>query len=457
MELSNKRVTVLGLAESGFSAAKLLKRIKAKVRISESREGEDVKAKLKSLGDVESEIGTHTKDFIERSDLIITSPGIPSHAEPLRWASASGIPVISEMELGYMFCVAPIVSLTGTNGKSTTVSLLYEMLKANGIQSYLLGNIGRPICEDVLKINPSSIVVLEASSFQLEAIKDFRPKIAILLNITQNHLDRYRDMDEYRKAKLRMFENQKGCDYAILNYDDPRVKEISENIKSNVFYFSMKQRVKGSYIEGDRLFADLGDGPVEICKINDVRLPGRHNLENVLAAALALKLIDNKADTAPTVKNFIGLRHRFEVVAEIEGVKFIDDSKSTTVDSTLKALESFSGKNVVLIAGGKDKGSDYSPIRLHKEKIKNFILIGETRRKIKNAIGYSNVPIEEVATLQEAVLLSRKISMEGDTVLLSPMCSSFDMFKDYKERGDVFRKAVFDTLISSGISSFAEA
>jgi len=440
----NKRVTVMGLSESGFSAAKLLKEQKARVRISELRDAEDVKTKLEMLGDVEFEIGAHTKRFIEESDLIVVSPGVPSDIDALRGAADSDIPVIGELELGYMFCAAPIVAITGTNGKSTTVSLLHEMFRTNGIKSYLLGNIGRPLCEDILGITKDSVIALEVSSFQLETIKRFRPKIAVLLNLTQDHLDRYRDMDEYRKAKLRIFENQEDCDYAILNYDDPAIRELSNRIKSKAFYFSINQEVRGSYVKGERLFIDLGKGPIEICRRKDINLQGIHSLGNVLAAALALKLVDDKAGILAAVKNFVGLRHRFEFVAEIAGVRFIDDSKSTTVDSTLKALETLSGNDVILIAGGKDKGSDYSLITEQLKKLKYLILIGEARKKIRDAISGFDIPIEEVSTMQEAVAFSRKIAKKGDTVLLSPMCSSFDMFKDYKERGEVFCKAVFD-------------
>jgi UDP-N-acetylmuramoylalanine--D-glutamate ligase len=451
MDLTNKRVTIIGLSDSGFSAAKLLKRLGAKVRISELRGEADVKAKLRILGEVEFETGAHTRGFVAKSDLIVVSPGVSPEAEPLRWAGIYNIPVISELELGYMFCPAPIVAVTGTNGKSTTVHLLHEMFRANGISSYLLGNIGRPICEDIMDVSADSVIALEVSSFQLERIKNFKPKIAVLLNLTQDHLDRYRNMDGYKRAKLRIFENQESCDYAILNYDDPEIRRIGGLIKSKAFYFSSNQRVKGSYLEGDGLFVDLGDGPTEICKRQDVSLSGTHNIENVLAAALALKLIVKKADILPAAGYFIGLRHRFELVAEIAGIKFIDDSKSTTVDSTLKALESFPGDEVILIAGGRDKGSDYSPIINQAKKLKYAVLIGEARKKIKDSLKGSNIPVAEAATMQEAVSFARGLAGEGDTVLLSPMCSSFDMFKDYKERGEVFRQAVFDSLITSGV------
>ena len=447
MNFANKRVTVIGLSESGFSAAKLLKKLNAKVRISELCDDDDVKTKLALLEDIEFEIRTHTRRFISKSDLIVTSPGVPPDAEPLQWARDENISVIGELELGYMFCAAPIVAVTGTNGKSTVVSLMHEIFKASGINSFLLGNIGKPICEDILEIPPQSVIVLEVSSFQLEAIKTFRPKIAVFLNLTQDHLDRYRDMKEYRSAKLRIFENQKDSDYAILDYDDPAIRGLSQDIKSTVFYFSANQKVRGSYIDRDRLLIDLGDGAEEICRREDISLSGIHNLKNVLAAALAAKLINRRANIVTAVKNFVGLKHRFELVAEIEGVSFIDDSKSTTVDSTMKALEFFSEGNVVLIAGGRDKGSDYSPLAGQIKKIKHLVLIGEARKKIREAVGGFNLPVEEAATVQDAISFSRKIAKEGDTVLLSPMCSSFDMFKDYKQRGEVFREAVFSNTL----------
>lgn len=452
MNFANKRVTVIGLSESGFSAAKLLKKLKARVRISEARDEEDVKAKLRLLENVEFEIGAHTRSFISENDLIVVSPGVSPDAEPLRWAWEEKIPVISELELGYMFCRAPIIAVTGTNGKSTVSTLIYEMFKANNINSFLLGNIGRPICEDILEVSPESVVVLEVSSFQLEAIKTFRSKIAILLNLREDHLDRYPDMEEYKKAKLRIFENQQDSDYAILPYDDAVLRNLADKIKPRAFYFSIDQKVKGAYIDGDKLIIDLGDGAEEICERNDINLPGIHNLKNILAAALAVKLIDKKAKIAASARNFIGLRHRFELVAEIEGIPFIDDSKSTTVDSTVQALESFSENSVVLIAGGKDKGINYSSLLSQIKKLRHLILIGEARKKIRRAVSGSNVPLEEAATMQEAVSISRKIARRGNTVLLSPMCSSFDMFRDYKERGEVFREAVFNEVHALNIT-----
>ena len=446
MDFKDKRVTIIGLSDSGFSAARLLKKLNTKVRISELCDDSDMKAKLSLLEGVESEIGAHTRRFIVKSDLIVVSPGVPPDAGPLRWAADKNIPIISELELGYMFCAAPIIAVTGTNGKSTAVSLVHEIFKANSVNSFLLGNIGRPICEDILDIPPESVISLEVSSFQLETVKTFRPKVAILLNLSEDHLDRYRDIEEYKRAKLRIFKNQESSDYAILNYDDPTVREFSGRVRSKVFYFSTKQKVKGSYVNRDSLLIDLGDGAEEICRKSDINLPGVHNLENILAAALAAKLINRKLDIRTTVRNFITLRHRFEFVATIDGISFIDDSKSTTADSTVRALESFSQKNVILIAGGKDKGIDYAPLVSQIKKLKHLVLIGEARGRIREVVGGFDISIKEAVTMREAVSFSRRIAKEGDVVLLSPMCSSFDMFKDYKERGEVFRKSVFGGL-----------
>jgi UDP-N-acetylmuramoylalanine--D-glutamate ligase len=445
MDFVDKRVTIIGLSDSGFSAARLLKRLNAKVQVSEARDEDDVKNRLKMLKDVDFETGSHTKQFIAKSDIVVVSPGVPLDAMPIRWATECNIPIIGEMELGAMFCNAPIIAVTGTNGKSTTATLIHNILKENKITSFLRGNIGTPICEDVLDIPSDSLVVLEVSSFQLETIKSFRPKISVFLNLTQDHLDRYRDMNEYESAKIRIFVNQKNSDYAILNYDSPIIRGFSNKIRTKNFYFSTREKVKGAYLEDNKLFVDLGDGAIEVARREDINLPGEHNLENALAAILTVKIINRKAKLLPALKEFIGLKHRFQLVSEIDGVKFIDDSKSTTVHSTLRALESLPG-NVVLIAGGKDKGSEYSLVTKQARQLKYLVLIGEARQKIKDAFYGLNIPIKEAKTMEEAVSIAKDNAREGDIVLLSPMCSSFDMFKDYKERGEVFTKAVLDEL-----------
>jgi len=441
-DLKGKKVTVVGLGESGFSAARLLKKLGARVRVSELRDGSGLKSRLKSLEPVECEAGGHTRRFISESDLVVMSPGVAPDSGPARWAAELGIPVIGELELGCRFSAAPVIAVTGTNGKSTVASLIHEILKANSVNSFLLGNIGRPLCEDAPDIPPEAVITLEASSFQLERIDTFRPKVAVMLNLTRDHLDRYKDMDSYRRAKLRVFENQGPSDYAVLDYDDPSVRDVSAAIRSKTFYFSLKRKVIGGYAKGDGLFVDLGGGAERICRRSDIGLPGAHNLKNVLAAALAVRLMNEKYVIAEAVRGFRPLRHRFETVAEIGGVRFIDDSKSTTVDSTMAVLEASRPSGVILIAGGRDKGGDYSRLMRQSKKIKYLVLIGEARKKIRSSIDGAGIPVREAAGMKEAVSFSKRAAAPGDTVLLSPMCSSFDMFRDYKERGEAFIAAV---------------
>lgn len=447
-DFAGKRVTILGLSDSGLAAAKLLKGLNAKVKVSELRKDDSVITKLAECGWPDYEIGCHTRPFIIDSDAIVLSPGIPLSADPVRWAAEAGISVMAELELGYIMCMAPIIAVTGSNGKSTTVSLAHHLLSRNGVSSYLRGNIGTPLCHDAVKMPPDSVVALEVSSFQLETIKTFRPKVSVFLNLSANHLDRYNNMDEYRRAKARIFENQDRSDYAVVNYDDAESVKLAKSIKADIYYFSLRQKVKGGYVFGERLVINTGGGEEELCRISDVPLYGLHNIANVLAAGLAVRLIKPGIDVAGAVKSFAGLKYRFELVAEIEGVKFIDDSKSTTVDSTIMALQSFDKGRVVLIAGGKDKGCDYSQLKRISDRLKHMILIGEASGLIRKALAGCRIAMTDAATMPEAVRQAAALAKAQDAVLLSPMCSSFDMFRDYKERGDKFREAVNERLLT---------
>lgn len=447
-DFAGKRVTILGLSDSGLAAAKLLKGLNAKVKVSELRKDDSVITKLAECGWPDYEIGCHTRPFIIDSDAIVLSPGIPLSADPVRWAAEAGISVMAELELGYIMCMAPIIAVTGSNGKSTTVSLAHHLLSRNGVSSYLRGNIGTPLCHDAVKMPPDSVVALEVSSFQLETIKTFRPKVSVFLNLSANHLDRYNNMDEYRRAKARIFENQDRSDYAVVNYDDAESVKLAKSIKADIYYFSLRQKVRGSYVFGERLVINTGGGKEELCRISDIPLYGLHNIANVLAAGLAVRLIKPGIDVAGAVKSFSGLKYRFELVAEIEGVKFIDDSKSTTVDSTIMALQSFDNGRVVLIAGGKDKGCDYSQLKRMSDRLKHMILIGEASGLIRKALAGCHIAMTDAATMPEAVRQAAALAKAQDAVLLSPMCSSFDMFRDYKERGDKFREAVNERLFT---------
>lgn len=424
MDLKNKQVVVVGLAKSGIAALNLLKRQGAKARATEINAKGSVAClaeKLLKTG-FDVEIGKHTEDFLKGADLVVTSPGVSDSALPIKWARQNKVNVIDEIELAYNFCKAPIIAITGTNGKSTTTSLIGHILRENSINTSVCGNIGTPFSDEVSKLDKDSACVLEVSSFQLSRIDKFRPKIAVFLNATQNHLDRHADFKEYFGAKMRIFENQAKDDWAVLNRDDKNIANAIKDIKAGKLFFSLNSE--------------------NIFDVNDLQIKGAHNIENARAAALAARVfgVPDKI-IANAIKTFKGLEHRCEFVATVTGVKFINDSKSTTVDAAIKALSCCDG-SIVLIAGGRDKNSDFAPLREHlKGKVKAVVLIGEARQKIKNALTGA-VDIKEADSMKDAVLLASSMAKKGESVLLSPMCTSFDMFEDFEHRGRVFKDIV---------------
>jgi len=445
MELKDKRVAVVGLGISGEAAAKFLHGHNARVRLTDDKDNPQIQKRAASLKDIgmECELGRHTQEFISDSELIVISPGVDNNALPVRWADERGIPVISEIELAYRFCRVPIIAVSGTNGKSTVASLIGEMLKADGRAVYVCGNIGVPFTSVVSSAGPEAVVVLEISSFQLERIDTFSCHIAIMLNITQDHLDRYAGFDEYANAKLRLFSNQNASNYAILNYDQARFRDMP--VKSIPLYFSkhtLPKKSDGAFVENEELLVRMDGRYVWLAAKEELSLIGEHNLENSLASGLAALISGVKPDIIKeTLCGFKALSHRFELVDTINGIKFVDDSKATNVDSVKRAMQS-SSKGVILIAGGRDKGSDYRVLaKLLKEKVKSMLVIGEARERIKNDLSGA-VPISFADSLEEAVRAAFDSAKSGDTVLLSPMCSSFDMFRDYRDRGEVFRRAV---------------
>lgn len=437
-------VTVIGLGNSGLNAAILLKDMGVNVRVTESAQSDNIRQNVRRLEQkgIPSETGLHTKGFIEGSSLIVISPGVEEASSAVKWANELRIPIISEMELGFRYCKGRIIAITGTNGKSTVTTLIGEILKDGGLHTVVCGNIGNSLCGEIGRIKSETWVVLEVSSFQLERIKDFKPHIAIMLNVTDDHLDRYSKFSDYFKEKLKVFQNQDGSDILLLNRDAKELDGIENMARSKVLYYSRLQDTNGAYLKNNNIICRMGGRELVICDDKDVRLKGLHNIENILVSSLAAIVAGVKPPMIKnTIKNFRGLSHRFETVDIIDGVEYIDDSKGTTVDSTYRALQSCE-RPVILIAGGKDKNSDYSVIRqLVKDKVKYLVLIGEARQRIKDALG-GIVDIKEAATMKEAVELAKKLAEGNHMVLLSPMCSSFDMFKDYKERGDVFKKAV---------------
>jgi UDP-N-acetylmuramoylalanine--D-glutamate ligase len=370
------------------------------------------------------------------------SPGVEDDSPPVRWAEELGIPLIGEMELGFRLCRGRIIAITGTNGKSTVTALTGAILKGAGLKTVVCGNIGNALCGEIDRITERHWVVLEVSSFQLERIDRFKPHISIILNVTDDHQDRYPDFRRYFNEKLKIFKNQDRRDCLILNYDASGLKGLKERSKAKVLFYSKYQRTNGAYTQDGRIVCVANGAEEEICDISDVKLKGLHNLENVLASVLAATLAGADAQAIKSaVRSFKGLEHRFEPVDVIGDVEFVDDSKGTTVDSTMRALES-SAKAVVLIAGGRDKRSDYTVIRdMVKKKVRHLVLIGEAKDRIASSLG-GIVPISEAETMDEAVQISFRLASPGETVLLSPMCSSFDMFKDYKERGRAFKEAV---------------
>jgi len=421
MDLKGKIVSVIGLGNSGYNAAVLAIDQGANVRATDAGDSpalREAKKRLEARG-VKVEIGIHTEEYIRGSDLVVVSPGVEEASLALKWARTHKIKVIGEMELGYRFCRGRIIAITGTNGKSTVTSLIGQILKDGGLDAVVCGNIGNSLSGEIKRINKDTWVVLEVSSFQLETIVNFKPYIAVILNITDDHMDRYPGFSDYFAAKLKIFMNQDEGDHLILNYDAENLRCLEKKAKSRVSFYKKSS-------------ADTFD----------TDLKGLHNTENILASILVSSIAGVKMPSMlRTIKYFRGLPHRFETIAVIGGVEYIDDSKGTTVDSTARALDSCKG-TVILIAGGKDKHSDYGAIKSRiRGKVKDLILIGEAKDAIANALEGASI-IHRVKDMDEAVTLARRLARRGDSVLLSPMCSSFDMYRSYKHRGEMFKKAV---------------
>jgi len=446
MDFRNKKVTVVGLGESGREAALLLKRAGAAVSVTEADNNKGIRRNASLLNEkkINTEIGNHSEVFLSGAELLVVSPGVEKMSLPVSYAREKNIPIISELELGYLFCKGTIVAVTGTNGKSTVVSLLGEILRTAGIPVNVCGNIGNSLSGEVGKIDKKTIVVLEVSSFQLERIESFRPKISVMLNMTEDHMDRYKSFSEYFDDKKKIFKNQKKSDVTILNYDDQALVALAESkeIPSGALGFSARKKVKGAYLEKDTVFVSLEGKTQKLFSLGNYALSGRHNTENILAATLAATLVGaDPAAIEKAVKSFRPLAHRFEKLTTINGVDFINDSKATNIDSTCRALESLD-KPVILIAGGKDKGLSWAEaIPFIRNNVKTIILIGETRHEMQSVFE-KVITAKKATSLREAVLAAFRAARPGETVLLSPMSSSFDMFRDYKERGELFKDAV---------------
>ncbi|MBK5274305.1 MAG: UDP-N-acetylmuramoyl-L-alanine--D-glutamate ligase [Desulfuromonadales bacterium] len=443
MELKNKHILVVGMARTGVSVARFLAGRGARVSATDMHDETalaGVVAELEGL-DIRWTLGRHDEADFLGSDLIVVSPGVPMDHPLLAKAATSGIEIVSEIELASRLITAPLVAITGTNGKTTTTTLIGEIFKGNGFTTYVGGNIGDPLIELVESGQPAERVVAEISSFQLEWISSFRPQVAALLNLSEDHLDRYASYQEYIDAKLRIFENQTGNDYAVVNRDDALVWKSAQGLKARLIPFSRKQELEEGIFHRDGVITFRHNGHEENFPTDAIRLQGVHNLENIMAALACTLLLGCSPEASIAVaRDFESLHHRMEFVRKFKGVGYYEDSKATNVGSVEKALESFD--NITLIAGGKDKGGSYAPlVALVQERVRHLILIGEAADRMQLELG-SLTDTHRAATLEEAVWLASKITASGGTVLMSPACSSFDMFKDYEERAQRFITAV---------------
>jgi UDP-N-acetylmuramoylalanine--D-glutamate ligase len=445
MELKNKRVLVVGLGRSGAASALFLQEHGAKVTVSDSKSEAQLQSDVPALLDrgVSIETGRHGERTFRDQDLIVVSPGVPSDQPQLQHARTLGIPVIGEVELAFRYLQGKVLAITGSNGKTTTTSLVGEILAKSGKKMLVGGNIGTPVISLAGKSTPDTIVVLEISSFQLETIEQFCPWIAAILNITPDHLDRHHTFQAYVDAKARIFENQKAGDFVVLNADDPTCVGLKDRIKGSLYWFSRKQAVEqGAYVKGDDIMFRQDGLQTVILSRHDIHLKGAHNLENVLAAVCMSMLAGCSPEQVRRgVSEFRAVEHRLEMVSTIHGVGFYNDSKATNVDATVKALESFPG-NIHIILGGKDKGSDYTVLKpLLRERAKKVYLIGAAAEKIASQISGS-APLVHSGTLDRAVKQAFEAAQPGDIVLLAPACASFDQFENYEQRGRVFKELV---------------
>ena len=505
MTFKDKNILVVGLARSGTGAANLLSSLGARVTITDNKDRSSLELNIKRLlSSVKVVTGGNPPEIFDTADMIVISPGVPLNIPPLERARVKGIPIIGELELAYQVMkemgyglwdmghelaagdnityplpLTPypdFIGITGTNGKSTTTTLVDLMLKEAGFKTLLGGNIGIALTEEIFEavsgqqsavsmgerpFAPTLIdyIVTEISSFQLETIKEFRPKIAAILNITPDHLDRYEHMQEYIEAKERISENQTSGDFLILNADDPLLMKLgSEKLgvrseKPNIFYFSRMREVEGIYLKDEMIYCNLPHFSVPtshfpLISQNEIKIQGVHNIENAMAASLTALIAGCSFDAVRKVlEKFSGLEHRLEFVSEIRGVKFINDSKGTNVGAVAKSLEGFN--NVILIMGGLDKGSDFSILKdMVKQKVKSLVLIGKAKGKIAKALeGVTETLIAD--DINSAVELSLSKASAGDVVLLSPGCASFDMFLDFEDRGRKFKEAVKQLKVKS--------
>ncbi len=446
--VQGQKVTVVGGARSGLAVARLLADAGARVFLTEKGAATQGLEKALDEAGVAYEFGGHTRRALE-ADFFAISPGVPSTVNIVEQAVRSGLKVYSEIEVAAWFCPAPIVAITGSNGKTTTTSLLGHIFRQSGRQTVVAGNIGFPFADYVRGLTPEAVVVLEVSSFQLDHIDAFRPRVSVLLNITPDHLDRYNyDFNQYAQSKFRIFENQQDDDVLVYNYDDTLVRDyvawVTTQRALRAMGFSQQVDLdEGGFLRGDALVLRINQQEEVLMQAEKLALRGRHNLYNSLAAAVAARVMEVRSDVVrESLTSFEGVPHRLELVRELDGVRYVNDSKATNVNAVWYALESFN-ERLVLIAGGRDKGNDYASLKpLVRQKVRAVIAIGESAEKVMQELGTVAEQRVEAHSMEEAIRYARFYAEPGDIVLLSPACASFDMFENYEDRGDTFKRLV---------------
>ncbi len=448
MNLKGKKVLLIGLAKTGISTIKHLDKLGANIVVNDIKDKEklkDILKELENLNNVEYILGYHPEN-IEDIDLVVVSPGVPLDLPFIIKIKEANLEIIGEVELAYRLSDSPMfIGITGTNGKTTTTSMVGEIFKRANKDTYIVGNIGNPVIDTVGVANNKSVLVTELSSFQLETIDTFKPHVSALLNFTEDHLNRHHTMQEYMKAKARIFMNQDEEDFCVLNYDDEDVLSLTNKIKAKKIFFSRKNKVQeGIYLdENNNIIIDI-DKTITLLNKSEIRLPGDHNLENAMAATAISYVCGIDIEVIKDVlKTFGGVEHRQEFVRNLNGVMYVNDSKATNPDSSIKAVQSYD-KQIVLIAGGMDKQGSFDEfLDACKNNVRAFVLLGETANKIKECAinkGFNDITV--VKDMKEAVEVSSSIARENEVVLLSPACASWDMYKSFEVRGNDFKENV---------------
>lgn len=450
MDYRGQTVLVAGAAKSGLASARFLLGCGARVILTDTKAESALKSEVFELqqyatgpGELVLELGGHRNESFAHCDFVVVSPGIPLSLPFFEISRSAGIPVIAEVELAYRHLKGKIIGITGSNGKTTTTTLVAELLNAAGLKACAAGNIGTPLISLVRDSRESDFYSVELSSFQLESIRDFNPFIGSILNLTPDHMDRYAGFEDYVAAKQRLFMNQDQTGFAVLNADDPGTAAMAAKLRSRPVLFSRRVApAHGTFLRNGRVIYRDGQSEKDLFAVSAIGLKGLHNLENVLAAcAMALLAGANPQSLEESVHSFKGVEHRIEWVCEFQGVQYFNDSKATNVDAAIKALESFPG-NILLIAGGRDKAGDFSALKhLVRERVKHLVLIGEAAHKIGQALA-GDADICEASSMTDAVTKCRSLAKPGDVVLLAPACASFDMFENYEHRGRAFKEAV---------------